>query len=450
MALGIHSPKIELGVGVSCVRSLAIPTNRFGVVLRHAMAPGIHSPKIELGAGVSCVGSFAIPTNRFRVVLGQALAIVIRSAEAELDLRGSRLGGLRGPVWAMSLRPLLRDADRRSPAVDWSESGDATVGRDHWRPVNSGRCCRSIKNSFQRYIRSNLNSSTNTELGAAQARYVRVMPDGKIPFDPGEPDLDAVRRIVFERLRHDRTWEQLDEKGEKFAPFVDYAPTSHVGPDGQSRLASLAHEVFWQLVVEGVLAPGDGGNNFGLPRFHITAYGSEVLKATELQPYDPSGYLARVREDITNADATVVAYLAESLETFRKGNLVASTVMLGIAAERVFLLLCGALCDALSKEAEKTEFEKLLHRFQMKPKLDWVDQKIRQIQNQGPAGIPGNATIMLVTIYDLMRCQRNELGHPREIPPNVKRKDAFVNLQIFPRFYETAEDVRKFLKTNRV
>jgi hypothetical protein len=57
---------------------------------------------------------------------------------------------------------------------------------------------------------------------------------------------------------------------------------------------------------------------------------------------------------------------------------------------------------------------------------------------------------MLVAIYDLMRCQRNELGHPREVPPNIGRQDAFVNLQIFPRYYEIAEEVRTFLASNQV
>ena len=172
--------------------------------------------------------------------------------------------------------------------------------------------------------------------------------------------------------------------------------------------------MFWQFVVEGVLAPGMDSSNLKLPWFHITKYGRGVLATSEPQPYDPTGYLARVRERIASPDPTVMAYLAESLETFRKGNRVASTVMLGIAAERVFLLLCDSLAGALSNASEKTAFAKLLDRFPMKPKLDWVHTKIQQIQKQARPGFPDNATIMLVAIYDLMRCQRNELGHPRE------------------------------------
>jgi hypothetical protein len=46
-------------------------------------------------------------------------------------------------------------------------------------------------------------------------------------------------------------------------------------------------------------------------------------------------------------------------------------------------------------------FTKLLSRFSMKPKLDWVQEKIQQIQKQSPPGFPENATIMIVAIYDL-------------------------------------------------
>ena len=183
-------------------------------------------------------------------------------------------------------------------------------------------------------------------------------------------------------------------------------------------------------------------SNLKLPWFHITKHGRDVLSSTEPQPYDPTGYLARLRERVASPDATVMAYLAESLETFRKGNRIASAVMLGIAAERVFLLLCDSLAAALSTPGEKSAFAKLLDRFPMKPKLDWVHGKIQQIQKQAPFGFPDNATIMLVAIYDLMRCQRNELGHPREAPPHIERQDAFVNLQIFPRYYEIAENVQ--------
>lgn len=277
------------------------------------------------------------------------------------------------------------------------------------------------------------------------------MPEGKIPFDARQPDPVAVRQIVVERLKRDKAWSQLDPSGDGFAPYVEYSGNNDAERIGaRHALVFLAYEVFWQLLVEGIVAPGYNSSNLNLPHFHITDYGQRALSSSEPQPYDPTGYLAHLRERVPVPDATVVAYLAEALETFRKGNLVACPVMLGIAAERVFLLLCESLAAALSNAAEKTAFTKLLDRFPMKPKLDWVQNKIQQIQKQAPAGFPENASIMLIAIYDLMRCQRNELGHPREAPPKVDRRDAFVNLQIFPRYYEIAEQVRSVLASNPV
>lgn len=270
---------------------------------------------------------------------------------------------------------------------------------------------------------------------------------GKVPFDPNSSNLETVRQIVFARLRAEPEWRQLGSVHD-FDRFIEYV-ASPSWVDGRARFAILFQESFWQLVCEGILSPGDGTND-RLPFFHITDYGRDVLRSTSPQPYDPSGYLSHLKQKIATPDPTVMSYLAESLETFRKGNLVASTVMLGIAAERVFLLLCEALEPALADPKERTEFGKVRKAFAMKPKLDWVHEKVQNIQKLRRAGFPDNATIMTVAIYDLLRCQRNELGHPREVPPKVTRADAFVSLQVFPRYFQLAEEVRNFLAVHQV
>jgi hypothetical protein len=121
--------------------------------------------------------------------------------------------------------------------------------------------------------------------------------------------------------------------------------------------------------------------------------------------------------------------------------------MLGVAAERVFLLLCESLAAALADPTEEKEFGKVLGRFAMNPKLQWVHQKIQTINAQG---FPENPNIKVTAIYGFVRGQRNDLGHPREVPPAVSQEDAFVNLQVFPRYYQTAEEVRAFLSANKV
>jgi hypothetical protein len=267
----------------------------------------------------------------------------------------------------------------------------------------------------------------------------------KIPFDPANPSIEAARRIVLARLRHDPQWHALDNSGEGFDPYVEYK-----GAANRGVLNLHAREVFWQFVVEGILAPGWNSSNLELPWFRITSHGRSVISAEEPQPYDPTGYLATVRRLIANPDETVIAYLAESVAAFNRGAVISSAITIGIAAERVFDLLCGSMLDALMDAQERGAFAKLLERFAIKPRVEWLHAKLQGLQDRRVPGLPENATMMLTLIYDLLRQQRNELGHPRERPPQIRREDAFVSLQIFPQYYGSAERVRAVLAGTKV
>ena len=74
---------------------------------------------------------------------------------------------------------------------------------------------------------------------------------GKIVFNSREPDLEALRRMMFERLRTDSHWKSLNALGIDYSGYVDFD-----GHSSQQQLADCILQVFWQLVTEGVLAPG--------------------------------------------------------------------------------------------------------------------------------------------------------------------------------------------------
>jgi hypothetical protein len=265
-----------------------------------------------------------------------------------------------------------------------------------------------------------------------------------IPYDVANPDPQAERRILLDFLRANPR-DQLDRQGERYAALVEW-----IGPANNRVLAFRVYEVFWQLVVEGIVAPGKDPYNLDLPWYHVTGYGAKILAAEEGHPHDETAYLRRLREAVVVPDDTVIAYLVESLRAFRHGTPVAATVMLGIAAERVFLLLCESLVQSLADAAERQALEALLGRFAAKPKMDWVHNKLHALQARRLAGFPDNAALATTAIYDFLRTQRNDLGHPREKPPALDREEAFVNLQVFPRYYQTAESLRQFLAAHRV
>lgn len=90
----------------------------------------------------------------------------------------------------------------------------------------------------------------------------------RIPFNPQKPDLEALRQIIFERLRRNSSWNQLHPRGTGYSAYVEYE-----GGESSSAMDKLAFyvlQVFWQLVTEGVLAPGTSGQSPELPWFHVT------------------------------------------------------------------------------------------------------------------------------------------------------------------------------------
>src|SRR6266566_8713944 len=96
-------------------------------------------------------------------------------------------------------------------------------------------------------------------------------------FDAAQPNHPLVRQVVLQRLRQSPGWEQIEDDNAKgFKSFVDFDPPR---PNDADVFGLIVLDVFWQLVTEGVLAPGKslaGAHMQNLPWFHRTAYGQAV------------------------------------------------------------------------------------------------------------------------------------------------------------------------------
>lgn len=267
----------------------------------------------------------------------------------------------------------------------------------------------------------------------------------KIIFDD-KGGVELVRAAFLARLKADPGWNVIMFGRDNLGDYIEYTGNPSAA---RTRADFLTGEVFWELVTQGVLSPGYNTANPNLPHFHTTEYGKRVLAADGPVPHDADGYLKKVQDENPSVDLTVLAYLQESIECFVRGNHVASVVLLGISSERVFLLLAESLRSALSDPGELKKFEKIMDRFGLKPKLDFTSAKIKALQEKRKC-FPDNINIALCTVCDFIRLQRNDLGHPKETPPQVSREDAYINLRVFPRYYRMVEDVRTYLKNNRV
>jgi hypothetical protein len=267
-----------------------------------------------------------------------------------------------------------------------------------------------------------------------------------IPFDPRSGDVTVVRQVLFSRLRHQKDWNYVEDEVKRWVDYVVFDPVTQ---DDFEQFWRLVREVFYQLVSEGVLVPGRRGVEH-FPAFQLTGHGRQVLADEKYQPHDEREYLAQLHHS-GPVDGTVLAYLTESLRTFRSRNYSSSMLTLGIAAERVFIVTCASLRDALRDPNEQQEVDKILGKFPMKPKVDWFHKRLDLLDSakRRPRDLPELPAMLATFLYNLMRLERNDLGHPQDAPPQVRRDEAYALLQTFPTYYLAAEELREWFVDNQ-
>ncbi len=97
--------------------------------------------------------------------------------------------------------------------------------------------------------------------------------------------------------------------------------------------ALLVQEVVWDLLLQGVLAPGKNSLNLHLPFVHVTEYGQRCLDEGAIIAHDPDGYAARLHAATDGAVSDAVLETArDALLAFDRGLFRTSLVLLSRAA----------------------------------------------------------------------------------------------------------------------
>src|ERR1039457_6134611 len=125
----------------------------------------------------------------------------------------------------------------------------------------------------------------------------------------------------------------------------------------ETPLADKITAVVWELILEGVYTPGLGMQQPNLPFLRVTEYGRKCFEAGELTAHDPDDYLRRLKTACPSIDDTTLLYTEEALDTFRVGKHLASTVMIGVAAESMLFRLADAVHGALDSVQKQAKFQ---------------------------------------------------------------------------------------------
>jgi hypothetical protein len=109
----------------------------------------------------------------------------------------------------------------------------------------------------------------------------------------------------------------------------------------------VLQEVLWELLVQGVLAPGKNSLNLNLPFVHVTEYGAGCLEDGRILAHDPEGYVERLEVNVgAPIDGVVLQSVRGALSVFLSGNLTSTVVLLARAAEILFDLLADSLLQS--------------------------------------------------------------------------------------------------------
>lgn len=190
----------------------------------------------------------------------------------------------------------------------------------------------------------------------------------------------------------------------------------------------MIRQIMWDLIIERVLTIGTY-NEDSWPWFSLTEYGKKVVESTEPVPNDPAGYLDRIEREIPQLDPIIKKYLSESIRTYNINQLLSATITLGCASEKSLLILIDVFANSFIHDHKVEQFKNKINNKSIKIQFDEFDKSIRKILPAMPYDIRENYTNTLTGIFQMIRYNRNQAGHPTGT--SIDKDTLFANLQVF-------------------
>jgi len=205
--------------------------------------------------------------------------------------------------------------------------------------------------------------------------------------------------------------------------------------------------ILWELVLQGILMIGKNELEPDFSYVSITAYGKQVLESGELLPYDPEGYLTKLKTEIPSLDPIIEDYVFESLHAFQKGLMLSCAVMLGGASEKAFLIFLETFTNAMTSPSEKNHFQRLQECNSIKRKFEQTKTKLMTIRTL-PQELSYELDFQFDGIFNLIRLARNEAGHPSG--RKIDREIAFAYLVSFRIYCKKIYELIAYFGSNKI
>lgn len=177
---------------------------------------------------------------------------------------------------------------------------------------------------------------------------------------------------------------------------------------------------------------------------HLTAHGAQTLKTLSRDPANPLGYREAIDEHVRDLPVAI-SYLAEAIDTFNKGSIKASAVMLGAAAESINLAVRDTLKERM--RAMRKSPPKGLDDFRIAVVLRSVEGELTPRAKDMSQDLRERFESFWPAWTGLFRMTRNEAGHPKSVEP-VTREAVHAALLLFHEQARLAHDLRAWIATS--
>ena len=269
-------------------------------------------------------------------------------------------------------------------------------------------------------------------------------------------NLEDIRGLVLQALRQPR-WNQVTDLeiavGNLKAQMHGSSQQNRgFSVDGRAHLErgeyALINEIIWSFIIQGILVPGTDDNNPNWPFLRLTAYGQRCIEVHQILPHDPDRYLRDFQRAVSSPDPVIREYLTEALQSFLRDLHRASAVMLGAASEKAILLLIDSYAESIAdpnrKAQVKGQIEKAPSIFR---KYEVFEKAFTNIKPQMPKPLTENADSLLRGVFDLIRNNRNDAGHPAS-GILISRDSNYSHLRLFIPYCQRIYELIAWFATN--
>jgi hypothetical protein len=258
-----------------------------------------------------------------------------------------------------------------------------------------------------------------------------------LPQHTYEEIRDVVIDILLKRVAvfyEPSQWVSLQSGVAEVFACRETKPDQQFHPSQQPPLhpydAELVRDVFWDLFRQGFITLGMNDANPQWPFFRLSHFGEKTLNTQS--PYrfhDTHSFLSLVKNEVPDISPEAAVYLDEAVSALYAGCLLASCVMLGVAAEAEFLRLAEI---AAKSPTYGQKFSAVAQRNLIRQKITKFQDCLKPIIPVLPYEATEDLETNFVAIQSVLRIARNDAGHPTGATP--QREQVYVYLQLFVPF----------------